>query len=77
VNDLYVTEKLWDALLAWCLPIYYGGKAAYWLLPDGSFLRLPSLDAKRIAYIKEVINNLSGLARSSKSHCQSQTDYPT
>ncbi|MCL1466744.1 glycosyltransferase family 10 domain-containing protein [Argonema galeatum] len=54
-NDWYVTEKLWDALLAWCLPIYYGGPAADKLLPKGSFLRLPSQDEKGIAYIKEVI----------------------
>lgn len=54
-NDWYVSEKLWDALLAWCLPIYYGGTAADKLLPPGSFLRLPSEDEKGIAYIKEVI----------------------
>lgn len=53
-NNWYVSEKLWDALLAWCLPIYYGGSAADKLLPPGSFLRLPSLDEKGIAYIKEV-----------------------
>ncbi|OLP17552.1 glycosyltransferase [Leptolyngbya sp. 'hensonii'] len=53
-NDLYVTEKLWDALLAWCLPIYHGGSAADRLLPPGSFLRLPSLDEKGLAYIREV-----------------------
>ncbi len=54
-NDWYVSEKLWDALLAWCLPIYYGGPAADRLMPPGSFLRLPSLDEKGIAYIQEVI----------------------
>ncbi|HBK65239.1 MAG TPA: glycosyltransferase [Cyanobacteria bacterium UBA11149] len=53
-NDWYVSEKLWDSLLAWCLPIYYGGSAADKLLPPGSFLRLPSLDEKGIAYLKEV-----------------------
>ncbi|MBE9227743.1 glycosyltransferase [Phormidium sp. LEGE 05292] len=53
-NDWYVSEKMWDALLAWCLPIYYGGSAADKLLPPGSFLRLPSLDEKGVAYIKEV-----------------------
>ncbi|MBD2694633.1 glycosyltransferase family 10 domain-containing protein [Anabaena catenula] len=53
-NDWYVSEKLWDSLLAWCLPIYYGGTAADKLLPPGSFLRLPSLDEKGIAYIQEV-----------------------
>lgn len=53
-NEWYASEKLWDALLAWCLPIYYGGSAADKLLPPGSFLRLPSLDEKGIAYIREV-----------------------
>lgn len=57
-NDLYVSEKLWDSLLSWCLPIYYGGSAADKLLPEGSFLRLPSMDQKGIAYIKEVTSNL-------------------
>jgi Glycosyltransferase family 10 (fucosyltransferase) C-term len=54
-NDWYVSEKLWDSLLGWCLPIYYGGSAADRLLPPGSFLRLPSLDEKGIAYIQEVM----------------------
>ncbi|MCM0589423.1 MAG: glycosyltransferase family 10 domain-containing protein [Gloeotrichia echinulata DVL01] len=53
-NSWYVTEKLWDALLSWCLPIYYGGPAADKLLPPGSFLRLPSLDEKGLAYIREI-----------------------
>jgi hypothetical protein len=56
-NEWYASEKLWDALLAWCLPIYYGGKAADKLLPPGSFLRLPSLDERGMAYIKEVTAN--------------------
>lgn len=54
-NAWYVSEKLWDSLLAWCLPIYYGGPAADRLLPPGSFLRLPSLDEKGLAYIQEAI----------------------
>jgi len=54
-NDWYASEKLWDALLAWCLPIYYGGPAADALLPPGSFLRLPSLDQVGVDFIREVI----------------------
>jgi hypothetical protein len=54
-NNWYVSEKLWDPLLCWCLPIYYGGTAADKLLPPGSFLRLPSLDQQGIRYIQEVI----------------------
>lgn len=57
-NELYVSEKLWDSLLSWCLPIYYGGAAADKLLPPGSFLRLPSLDEKGLAYIQEVTSSL-------------------
>jgi hypothetical protein len=53
-NRWYVSEKLWDSLLSWCLPIYYGGSAADQLLPPGSFLRLPSLDEKGLAYIREI-----------------------
>ncbi|NJR61752.1 MAG: glycosyltransferase [Cyanobacteria bacterium CRU_2_1] len=53
-NSWYVSEKLWDALLSWCLPIYYGGSAADKLLPPGSFLRLPSLDEKGLTYIQEI-----------------------
>jgi hypothetical protein len=53
-NDWYVSEKLWDALLSWCLPIYYGGTAADRLLPPGSFLRLPSLDAEGVNFIQTV-----------------------
>jgi hypothetical protein len=53
-NAWYVSEKLWDALLSWCLPIYYGGSAADKLLPPGSFLRLPSLDEKGLQYIQDV-----------------------
>jgi Glycosyltransferase family 10 (fucosyltransferase) C-term len=56
-NDWYVSEKLWDSLLAWCLPIYYGGSAADKLLPPGSFLRLPSMDEKGLAYIRDVTSN--------------------
>jgi hypothetical protein len=56
-NDWYVSEKLWDALLAWCLPIYYGGPAANQLIPPESFVRLPSLDEKGIAYIRDVTAN--------------------
>jgi hypothetical protein len=57
-NEWYVSEKLWDALLGWCLPIYYGGPAADKLLPPGSFLRLPSQDEKGLAYIQEVTSSL-------------------
>lgn len=54
----YISEKLWDPLLAWCLPIYYGGADAEKLLPPKSFLRLPSLDQKGVDYLREVTSSL-------------------
>lgn len=57
-NEWYVSEKMWDSLLAWCLPIYYGGSGADQLLPEGSFLRLPSLDEKGLQFIQDVTSNL-------------------
>ena len=71
-NDLYVSEKLWDALLAWCLPIYYGGTAADKLLPEGSFLRIPSLDLEGIAYIREVIGNKDAWQQAQKAIAQAR-----
>ena len=38
-------------------PAYYGGGAAAKLLPSDSFLRLPSLDEKGIAYIRDIISS--------------------
>lgn len=42
-GGLYATEKLWDALLCWCLPVYWGSGAAEACLPPGAVLRLPDL----------------------------------
>ncbi|KKI98196.1 glycosyltransferase family 10 domain-containing protein [Prochlorothrix hollandica] len=56
-NSWYVSEKLWDALLSWCLPLYYGGSAADALIPPESFIRIPSLNDQGIAYIQEVIRS--------------------
>jgi Glycosyltransferase family 10 (fucosyltransferase) C-term len=34
----YVTEKLWDAIIAGCLPIYNGGAWIYQYFPENSFI---------------------------------------
>ncbi len=47
-NNLYVSEKLWDALLCWCLPIYYGGSAADKLLTPGSFFETTKYGLRRV-----------------------------
>ncbi|MEL7474210.1 MAG: glycosyltransferase family 10 [Planctomycetota bacterium] len=40
----YVTEKLWDALVCWCAPIYWGSRAADRMIPGESMIRLPDLE---------------------------------
>ncbi len=54
-NDRYVTEKLWDPLLCWSLPIYYGSRAADALIPSEAFVRIPSLDARGVEVVRETI----------------------
>lgn len=53
----YVTEKLWDALLAWCLPIYHGSGAWEGLIPPEAVLRLPSLDAAGIDVVRDALRD--------------------
>jgi Glycosyltransferase family 10 (fucosyltransferase) C-term len=36
-SDQFMSEKLPDAFLGWCYPIYFGGKEAYHRFPEGSF----------------------------------------
>jgi len=39
----YVTEKLWDALLSWTVPLYWGSGAADRMIPPEAMIRLPDL----------------------------------
>lgn len=54
-GDLYITEKIWDPLMCWCLPLYYGSKAADKLLPKGSFVRLPDLSDAGVEAVQRAI----------------------
>jgi hypothetical protein len=54
-GDLYVTEKIWDALLCWCLPLYYGSGAAEKMIPPEAFVRLPDLGARGIETVKQTM----------------------
>ncbi len=56
-GDQYITEKLWDALLCWCLPLYFGPRAIEKLLPPDSFIRLPDLGPAGIETVKRVLAN--------------------
>jgi hypothetical protein len=34
----YITEKIWDSIENYCLPIYYGNNGIYELFPENSFI---------------------------------------
>ena len=55
-NDRYVTEKLWDPLISWSLPLYFGSRAADSLIPMDSFIRLPDLGRGGLEVIREVLS---------------------
>lgn len=42
-GDRYVSEKLWDPLLCWSLPVYFGSRAAEAMIPPDALVRLPDL----------------------------------
>ncbi len=54
-GDQYVTEKLWDPLACWSLPIYFGSKAADKLIPPESFIRLPDLGDAGVRTVQETL----------------------
>lgn len=54
-GDWYVTEKLWDALICWCLPLYFGSAAAERVLPAEAIVRLPDLDARGVEVVKAAL----------------------
>jgi hypothetical protein len=58
-GDLYVSEKLWDALLCWCLPIYFGPRAADRVIPSESFVRIDDLGERGVAQVREAIADVS------------------
>lgn len=54
-GEQYVTEKLWDALLCWCLPLYFGSRAPDRLLPPESFVRLPDLGSAGLEVVRQMV----------------------
>jgi FkbM family methyltransferase len=51
----WLTEKLPDALLAWCVPLYHGCTNVADYLPVGSWIDLPALDADAAAHRIETL----------------------
>ncbi len=63
-GNMYVSEKLWDALACWALPLYHGPAAPDRLLPSGSFVRIPTLDSAGIEIVRAAIADPSLWKRS-------------
>lgn len=54
----YFTEKITDAFLCGCMPIYYGAPNIFEYFPEGSLIRLETLDTEYAAdIIKKAIEN--------------------
>lgn len=51
-GEEYVSEKIWDALLCWCLPLYYGSSAVDRMIPAEAFVRLPDLGEAGLERVK-------------------------
>lgn len=54
-GDLYVSEKLWDPLLCWSMPIYFGSAAADAMIPADSFVRLPDLGDAGVEVVRRTL----------------------
>jgi Glycosyltransferase family 10 (fucosyltransferase) C-term len=48
VEDWYISEKIFDALLCGCMPIYYGSEKIFDLLPNEWFHFLPDLSPRSV-----------------------------
>jgi len=55
LEDWYISEKIFDALMCGCMPIYYGSEKIFDLLPNEWFHFLPDLSPKSI----KLANNLA------------------
>lgn len=54
----YMTEKIWDSILTYCLPIYYGKHTnAYELFPENSFIDYSKFDSPEALF--QFIDNMS------------------
>lgn len=51
----YVTEKFWDPLLGFALPLYYGSTWVDRLVPADAFVRLPDLDAGGLEVVQDAL----------------------
>ncbi|MBA4028566.1 MAG: hypothetical protein C0475_05445 [Planctomyces sp.] len=54
-TDLYVSEKLWDALACWCVPVYFGSRAMDSMIPPEAVVRLPDLGQGGLEVLRQAL----------------------
>lgn len=59
-GEMYVSEKLWDPLLCWSVPLYYGSRAADAMIPPESFVRLPDLGEGGVEAVRRAVEHGPG-----------------
>lgn len=62
-GDLYVSEKLWDPLICWSVPLYYGPRAADALVPGDSFIRIPDLGEAGVRAVQAALGDADARRR--------------
>ena len=56
-NNFYFSERFYDALLLWAMPIYFGSESVHIFIPYGSFLYFDAFRCQDIHRINSVINS--------------------
>lgn len=54
-SDRYISEKFWDPVLCWSVPLYFGGRAPDALVPPEAFIRLPDLGPAGLEAVRAAV----------------------
>lgn len=79
----YFSEKLTDALLAWCMPIYWGCTNLSDYLPEDSFVRIDIEDEDAPARVRDIVEsdirerNLDAIAEARRLILEKYQLWPT
>jgi len=79
----YFSEKLSDALLAWCMPIYWGCTNLSEYLPEDSFVRIDIEDEDAPQQVREIVEsdireqNLDAIAEARRLILEEYQIWPT
>lgn len=55
-EDWYISEKIFDALMCGCMPIYHGTKRIFDLIPHDWFYYLPDLSDRSVELVNQLIH---------------------